>query len=352
MSKCCGNNETKYFQTANNAGICDICHPCEVSKQVKAGLCPPLGEPKLLTLMAPVVFDEVGLNLCRVISADQLSNVCENPTSRTTDILFDGLTAEDLENSEHLQLQVVDVDFNFVCPKSCRYSEMRPAKNTPNLTRVILRDIDVTLAVKVLDPNCRVCKEGMMTLRYLPSENCPGYDEDTNPSNVAFDLYTPYGVAFAPENPAGCNKLVPTINCLGYVSNQHCQNCECDDRFGQPMFREFEANNGLQQGISAQGLAKVIASDEECFAIGLTLYFKVVYFVQYKVKHEGICVPPKISAVGNTESSSCIEFCHGDLLEQTIKPLNTCVEPKTLKDNCGCSLSSVLGLNNNCKCKC
>lgn len=340
MSKCCG-NETKYFQSANNAGVCDICHPCEMTKEERAGLCPPIGEPKCLTLMAPVVFDENGINLCRVISPEQLVDVCENPTSRTTDILFDGLSVVDLENAEHLQLQVVDVDFNFICPKTCRYSEMRPAKNTPNLTRVILRDIDVTIAVKVLNDNCRVCKEGMMTLRYLPSENCPGYDEDTNPSNIAFDLYTPYGVSFAPENPGGCNKLVPTINFSGYIANQRCEGCRCED--DDRIERHFDANNSLQQGITAQALAKVIASDGECIAIGITLYFKVVYFVQYKFRHEGICVPPKISPVGSTETSSCLEFCNGDLLEQTIRPLNTCVEPKTLCDNRG---------NNNCKCKC
>lgn len=344
MSKCC--KETKYFSTAN-AGVCDICHPGEVSEAVKVGLCPPIGEPKLLTLMAPVVFDENGINLCRVISAEQLVDVCENPTGRTTDILFDGLTADDLNNAEHLQLQVIDVDFNFVCPKSCRYSEMRPGRNTPNLTRVILRDIDVTIGVKVLDPNCRVCKEGMMTLRYLPSENCPGYDEDTNPSNIAFDLYTPYGVSFGPENPAGCNKLVPTINFVGYVANQACQNCVCDDRNGQPVYRTFEANNSVQQGISAQGLAKVIASDGECIAIGLTLYFKVVYFVQYKFEHCGICVPPKITAIGSEEISSCLKFCKGDLLEQTIKPLNICEEPKTLKDTCDrCHMEKC-----NCRCR-
>ena len=340
MSTCCG-NKPKYFQTAHNAGICDICHPNELAKEVIEGLCPPIGEPKCLTLMAPVVFDENGINLCRVFSTEQLVDLCENSTSRTTDVLFDGLTATDLQNADHLQLQVVDVDFNFVCPKSCRYSEMRPAKNTPNLTRVILRDIDVTLAVKVINDNCKVCKEGMMTLRYLPSENCPGYDEDTNPSNIAFDLYTPYGLSFAPENPAGCNKLVPTINYVGFVGNQSNECCDYD---GRPVYKHFEANNSLQQGICAQGLAKVVASDEECIAVGITLYFKVVYFIQYKFRHEGICVPPKISAIGSTECSSCIKFCEGDLLEQTIKPLNTCVEPKTLRDEkCGCNNNPFFG---------
>lgn len=332
-SKGCCNNDSKYIQTPN-AGICDVCHPCEMTALQATAICPPIGEPKTLTLMAPVVFDEAGLNLCRVISTDQLVDVCQIPTSRTTDILFDGLTACDLNNAEKIQLQVVDIDFNFICPKSCRYSEIKPAKNTPNMTRVTLRDIDVTLAVKVLDQNCRVYKEGMMTLRYLPSESCPGFDEETNPSNVVIDLYTPYGVSYAPENPAGCNKLVPTVNFIGLVENQHCYNCRCEE--SDHTYRTFDANNSLREGISAQALAKVIAADDECLAIGLTLYIKSIYFVQYKFKHEGLCVPPKFSATANTEENSCLEFCKGDLMEQSIKPLDVCVKPKTIKGTCCC----------------
>ncbi|MGL4736426.1 MAG: hypothetical protein ACRCW2_03120 [Cellulosilyticaceae bacterium] len=330
MSKCCCNNDSKYFKTPN-AGVCDICKPnCEASEVERIAICPPVGEPKLLTLMAPVVFDECGLNLCRVFSVDQLVDVCEGPTPRTTDILFDGITSRDLKNATNVQLQVVDVDFNFVCPTGCRYSEMRPAKNTPNMTRVTLRDLDVTFAVKLLDCSCRVFKEGMMTLRYLPCEECPGYDEDTNPSSVTFDLYTPYGISYAPENPAGCNKLVPTINYVGFVENQHCQGCDCEGT----VYKTFEANNSLRQGISAQALATVIGSDDECFAVGVTLYIKAVYFVQYKFCHEGLCVPPKFTAADRNQTSSCVEFCKGNLLEQSITPLSVCTEPKTTKGAC------------------
>ena len=216
MSKC-SNTDTRFFK-APNAGVCDICHPCDTMTKLEAtAMCPPIGEPKCLTMMAPVVFDEAGINLCRVFAIDDLLDVCERPSNRTTDILFDGLTKCDLENANTIQLHVVDIDFNFICPETCRFSEIRPSKNTPNLSRVVLRDIDVTLSVSIMDSTCRVCKEGMLTLRYLPSENCPGFSEETNPSNIAFDLYTPYGISYAPENPAGCNKLVPTINFIGLV---------------------------------------------------------------------------------------------------------------------------------------
>lgn len=330
MSKCCCNNDSKYF-TRPNAGVCEICNPtptpCDSILDGKA-ICPPIGEPKLLTLMAPVVFDECGINMCRVIDINQLVDVCQVNTSRTTDVLFDGLTKCDLESASALQLQVVDIDFNFVCPKSCRYSEIKAAKGTPNVSRITLKDIDVTLEVKVLDGNCRVCKEGMMTLRYLPGENCPGYDECTNPSNITFDLYTPYGISYAPENPAGCNKLVPTINFIGFVENQHCYDCACEDE--KKAYRRFDANNSIRQGISAQALSKVIAMDDGCIAIGVSLYVKSVYVVQYKFAHEGLCVPPKFRPGGETETNTCLEFCEGDLLEQSICPLDVCVAPKSL----------------------
>ncbi len=342
MSKCCCNTNNTFFNTNHafgatdnnffypNAGVCDFCHPSsQVNAMDAVGFCPPLGEPKTLTLMAPAVFDESGLNLCRVFDIDDLVDACKGPTNRTTDLLFDGLTKGDLENASHLQVQVVDIDFNFVCPKTNRYSEIRPAKHNPNISRVTLKDIDVTFSVKVIDSNCRVCKEGMMTLRYLPSENCPGYDEKTNPCNVSFDLYTPYGVAFAAENPAGCNKLVPTINYVGYVAGDVCQGCNCEPQPG--VHKIFEPNNSLSQGISAQALAKVIGADDEYIAIGLTLYFKVVYFVQYKFNHEGLCVPPKFTSLSDSaDGSSCLAFVEGDLLEQSILPLSVCVEPKTI----------------------
>ncbi|WP_010165714.1 hypothetical protein [Candidatus Epulonipiscium viviparus] len=344
------NGETKHF---SNAGICNICHPLATeiptvgiaSPIEDAGYCPPIGEPKLLTLMAPAVYDESGFNLCRTIKLADFVNACDGPMSRTTDLLFDGLTVNDLKKATHLQVQVVDIDFNFVCPKSSRFSDIKPAKNNPNISRVTLRDIDVTIAVKVIDNNCRVCKEGMMTLRYLPGENCPGYDEDTNPANVAIDLYTPYGVAFAAENPAGCNKLVPIVNYVGFVGSDLCQGCVQDygvmplsgdgsvDQYkylpSTHTFKTFEPNNGLTQGISAQGLAKVISGDDEYLAIGLTLYFKVVYFVQYKFNHEGLCVPPKFAVAGNLETKSCLSFVEGDLLEQNILPLSVCIPPKS-----------------------
>lgn len=45
--------------------VCPLCKPVEEPLE-DACVCPPLGEPKLLTVAAPVVFDECGINLCKV----------------------------------------------------------------------------------------------------------------------------------------------------------------------------------------------------------------------------------------------------------------------------------------------
>ena len=339
MSKCCGNNDARYFEKPN-AGICDICHPAEnkMSPIEAVAMCPPIGEPKVLTMMAPVVFDESGINLCRTICLDELEDICQTESHEKVDILFDGLTKCDLRNACKLQLQVVDIDFNFVDPCDCRYSEIVPAKGNPNLSRITLKDIDVTFAVSVINDCCKVVKEGMMTIRYLGNEQSCGHDPCTNPSSITFDLYTPYGVSYASENPCGCNKLVPTINYMGFVSAQ--EGCEVK-------FNSFQVNNTIQQGISAQALAKVVGYDEECFAIGLTLYIKSIYFIQYKFKHEGLTVPPKLSPV-EEQNNDCLDFVCGDLLEPSIRPLSVGLDAKSTEEgNSSCKNNSE---HNGCSC--
>lgn len=325
MSKCCCNNDVKFFKKPN-AGICDVCQPAEnkLSPIEEVAMCPPIGEPRLLTMMAPAVFDECGVNLCRTVCVDELTDVCRQDTNDCTEILFDGICKRDLVEADKLQLQVVDINFNFVDPCTCRYSEIRPAKNNPNLSRITLKDIDVTFAVSAIDCSCRVFKQGMMTVRFLGPEQEDAYDSCTNPSSITFDLYTPYGVAYGVENPEGCNRLVPTINYMGYVSN---------DNFCYDNGSYFTANNTIQQGVSAQALAKVIAYDNECFAIGLSIYFKSIYFVQYRFQHAGLTIPPKLVAVEEANNNNCLDFVCGDLLEPSIQPLEVGRDSKTICDS-------------------
>jgi len=68
---------------------------------------------------------------------------------------------------------------------------------------------------------------------------------------------------------------------------------------------------------------------EGCIAVGISIYVKTVYFVQYKVKHAGLCVPPKCIPIEEC-GDACKEFVEGDLLEQSIQPLEVGTKPKTI----------------------
>ncbi|PKM96435.1 MAG: hypothetical protein CVU84_01615 [Firmicutes bacterium HGW-Firmicutes-1] len=45
--------------------------------------------------------------------------------------------------------------------------------------------------------------------------------------------------------------------------------------------------------------------------------------------HTGLCVPPKCIAIEEA-ADLCKEFVEGDLLEQSIQPLEVCARPKTI----------------------
>lgn len=244
-----------------------------------------LGEPKFLPIIAPVVYDECGINLCREVRIPE-------------DIMGDFPTATAIE------LKVIDIDFNLDKEEGSRVETL---SRRPNCVRVRLARLCVKFVAKFLDPNCRVLGERCFEAEYLPDSDAPSFDEDTNPSSVTVELYAPYGVSYADIH----GLCIPTINFLGFV--------ECPDR-----------NNDLRQGITAQALAKVVDIDfvSGCVAIGLTIYLKAVYFVQYKIKHAGLCVPPKCIPIEEA-ADACREFVEGDLLEQSIQPLEVCARPKS-----------------------
>ncbi|PKM96453.1 MAG: hypothetical protein CVU84_01710 [Firmicutes bacterium HGW-Firmicutes-1] len=207
----------------------------------------PLGEPKFLPIIAPVVFDECGINLCREITIPD-------------EIIDDFPTATAVE------LKVIDIDFNLDKEEG---SKVETIARRPNCVRVRLARLCVKFIAKFLDPNCRVLGERCFSAEYLPDSDAPSFDEDTNPSSVTVELYAPYGVSYVEI----CGKWKPSINFLGFV--------ECPDR-----------NNDLRQGIASQVLAKVIDLDlmSGVMAVGLSIYLKSVYFVQYKIKHAGLCI--------------------------------------------------------------
>ncbi|MCT4688097.1 hypothetical protein [Vallitalea sp.] len=244
-----------------------------------------------MTCVAPVVFDECGINLCREIKIPECL-LEDNPCTKA------------------IELKVIDIDFSIgEIDGSC--VETLPKR--PNCVRVTLSKLKVRFAAKLLDRHCRVLAEECFQALYLPDKDSPHCDDDTNPPSITIDLYAPYGVSYYGE----CKECIPCINYLGFV--------EGPDR-----------NNELRQGIGCQGLAKVIEFDldDGCMAVGLSLYLKTIYFIQYRLKHAGLCVPPKCIPINPCEQNPCLEFVEGDLLEQSIQPLELCTRPKTIKPCC------------------
>ena len=239
---------------------------------------PPVGQPKCLTMLAPVVFDECGINLCKVVQR----NVFCNP------------------EIDSIRLHVVDIDWNM--GRGDHTSHVETLRSRPSCSRITLSGIQVKLAVTTLDRCQNVLDSFMMVEEYLPGcQDDPSYDEEANPCSISLELYTPYGPSYlAQDTPC------PTINFFGMEETGGCG----------------VGNNQLRQGIGAQALAKVVRFDNEdgVIAIGLTIYLKSVYFVQYHMAHEGLAVPPKCCAVID-QCDACKDFVEGDLLSLNLRPL-------------------------------
>ncbi len=269
---CHGSNSPASCNTSSS------CSPCNSSSN---DVCvnPPTGHPKSLTLLAPIVFDECGINLCKVI---------QRPVFCNPDI-------------SSIQIRVVDIDWNL--GRTDHSSRIETLRSRPHCSRITLSGIHLKLAVTLLDRCHNVLDSFMMVEEYLPSsiDDCC-YDECANPCSLCFELYTPYGHSYLTQDPP-----CPTINFFGMEETGSCG----------------IGNNTLRQGVGAQALAKVVRFDSEdgVIALGLTIYLKSIYFVQYRIPHEGLAVPQKCAAFLE-QCDACKDFVEGDLLSLNIQPLD------------------------------
>ncbi len=247
---------------------------------------PICGDPEYLTALVPVVYDEIGINICRSI---------EIPC----DIL------SSYPNAVYASAEVLNVEFG------CE-TTVTPISGRPNCTAVTLSNLCVTFSIRLFD----CCKRLLTTfvlpnVTYLPcNRKDKSYDEDTNPSSVDFEIYTPYGLTYDCSN---LDKAV--INYIGFLT----------------------CNSTVTQGINMMALPKVLNFDvsDESITIGLTILLKTIYYSQYQLVHNGRAVVPKGSLI-TEEDSVCMDFVEGDLLEREIKPLEL-APPKCeehLKEDC------------------
>lgn len=252
-------------QSLNECGRCkDVCTN------------PICGDPRMLGLYAPVIYDEIGINLCTTfdlgVTIPTAYPTATNATAKVLNITYSyGTDAVNVEN----------------------------IPGRPNCYRVTLTNIAVQFAVNLYDDNCRLLTTLTPTATYLPSDTtAPTYDEDTNPTSVELEIYAPYGLSYdtttTPATPT------PVINNIGFA----------------------QTNQNVAQGLNLFGISKLLNLDTEdsSASIGLTLVLQSLYYVGYKVPTMGKIEIPKGSIV-TPEDTDCLRFVAGDLLNLAIKPL-------------------------------
>lgn len=242
------------------------------------GICntPLSGRPKLLSVYAPVVYDEIGINICRPVTVPE-EVMTANPTAACA------------------RLDVIDVTFSDASPGvpgttvSCA--------NRANCSTIILTNVLVTFRVKLFDNCNNYLTDTVVSANYLPgsatSPESEFLDGETNPDSVTVELYTPYGVGYTEAEGT------PVINTVGFLPE----------------------GNTVTNGINANVVAKAMNfnSVTGTFSAGISLFLRTVYYETYKVTQEGKPIPPKASLTD--DQNSCIDFVESGLLSREIKPL-------------------------------
>ncbi len=241
---------------------------------------PQCGSPEVLSLMAPLIYDEIGINLCATfpVGEDLLTTY---PTAVCG------------------ALYVLDVVYTYGTEPGTVSVEAITGR--PNCYAVILSGLTVQLALALYDDAGRLLATLYPEALFLPADpDADTYDEDMNPSSVVLEVFAPYGVAYTPGVDATADPT-PVLNVLGFL----------------------ETNNYVRQGLNLYAMPKLLNLDleESEITVGLTLILQSLYFAGYRVATEGKILTPKGSLVAPDESD-CMRFVTGDLLNLAIKPLN------------------------------
>lgn len=261
------------------------CRCCTKKRYVSPGLSshgdctdvcttPICGQPDTLTLLAPVVYDEIGINLCREI-----------PLSGT-------ITGTPPLSAS---AQILNVSFG----STGGSTTVSPIQGRPNCYLITLTNLSVTFAVNIYDCSGNRIDTLTETAVYLPpasdSADSQYLDDETNPSSVELEIFAPYGLTYQDASVDD-----PVINYIGFSTT----------------------NNSLQQGLDMIAIPRILSFDPSVpsLTMGITIYIKSVYFSQYLVPHKGRAVVPKGSIIPD-EDSICMDFVSGDLLDYEIKPL-------------------------------
>lgn len=278
----CGNRIVSRAVENQPAGCLDVC------------VNPICGSPAVLSLMAPLIYDEIGINLCATFDLG-------------TDISTEYPTAA------KANVQVIDVAYEYGTDNV----EIAPITGRPNCYQVTLTNLTVSFAMNLFDTECRLLGTIYPTASYLPgSTTAETYNEDTNPAYVTLEIFAPYGLSYNAEG----DDPAYALNYIGFESE----------------------NNAVRQGLNLFAIPKLLGFDAtgNTATIGITLILQSLYYAGYNVESAGKLQTPKGSIVA-PDDTDCLCFVAGDLLDLAIKPLqlgppaceedlkNDCSEPPT-----------------------
>lgn len=271
MAKCkCGNrprivSNVVQSMNCNKGGCMDVCTN------------PICGDPNLLGLFAPLIYDEIGINLCTTFD-------------------LPGAIATEYPTVTNATARVINATYTY----GEGNVQIEAITGRPNCYLITLSNIAIQFAINLYDAACRLVDTVYQTVTYLPpATTAETYDEDTNPTSVELEIFAPYGLAYdTTTTPAA---PTPVVNYIGFSTT----------------------NNYVRQGINLYGMAKMLdfSIDDNTATVGLTLVVQSLYFAGYKVASEGKIDVPKGSII-SPDNSDCMRFVAGDLLNLAIKPLD------------------------------
>ncbi|MBR3646627.1 MAG: hypothetical protein IKN54_09415 [Lachnospiraceae bacterium] len=237
---------------------------------------PVYGQPKYLSVYAPVIYDEIGINLGRQITVPA-DIIAANPTVNC------------------VQLEVQNITFT---PATTGIPGTTVTLLRANCVSVLLTNILIVFNVRLFDRCMNFLDSTTVTANYLPANAAsPDFaflDPDTNPDSVTVSLYAPYGVA--------------TDSTGAIVIN--------------PVALGSDANVGIINGINATAYAKGmnLNTTTGVLSAGISIVLRTVYYEAYKPQHFGKTVVPKASTAENV-NNDVLTFVEGGLLSREIKPL-------------------------------
>ncbi|KIR01846.1 hypothetical protein P261_00660 [Lachnospiraceae bacterium TWA4] len=240
---------------------------------------PLCGDPNLLTVLTPVVYDEVGFNLCATIEVPEVGNT---PTP-----FFSAYPTASRFSAEVVSMKLSTT------PASVTITQVKPA-----CYQVTLTCLTLNFVIHAYDNNNQCLASFTTTGEYLPTTGT----EVTNPSCFVLQIYAPYGITYPSTLDFTTTTLNPT-GCLNIISL-------------------MDESDMIHQGLNLITIPKVLSTNPANgeLTMGVSFFLKSIYYAQYLIPHRGKVTVPKAEPT-LSNNSVCLDFVNGNLVEHNAKPL-------------------------------